>query len=168
MKSVVMYASHFGNTRKIAEAIASSLRTKGSVQLFSVDDAPACLPAGTDLVVIGGPTEQHGMTEPLIRFFARLESGALAGIHAAAFDTRLRWPRWLSGSAAGAIEARLREMDARLVAPAQSFFIKGIAGTGGRNTAALDADEVERAQAWATALAESLLASVPATPRQAI
>lgn len=165
MKSLVIYTSHFGNTRKIAEAVASGLRHHGSAQTLMVDDVRAQLPAGTDLVVIGGPTEQHGMTEPLIRFFARLEPGALAGIDAAAFDTRLRWPRWLSGSAAAAIEARLREMDAQLIAPAQSFFIKGIAGTGGRNTAELDSGEVERAQAWANSLADSLRASAPAAPR---
>lgn len=159
MNSVVLYTSHFGNTRMIAEAIGSGLRTQGAVRLVAIEDAPARLLAGTDLVLIGGPTEQHGMTAPLIQFFARLEPGSLAGVPAVAFDTRLRWPRWLSGSAATAIEAHLREMDARVVAPAQSFYIKGIMGTGGRNTAELDAGEVERAEAWAASLADSLRAS---------
>ena len=44
MTSVVIYASHFGNTRIVAEAIASRLRNAGPVELFAVDDAPTELP----------------------------------------------------------------------------------------------------------------------------
>ena len=164
MTSIVVYASHFGNTRKIAEAIAAGLRSCGPAQVYAAEEAPNRLPMRTTFVVIGGPTEQHGMTEPLTRFFARLEPSTLNGVAAAAFDTRLRWPRWLSGSAATTIATRLREAGAELIAPEESFYIKGIAGTGGRNTAELAAGEVERAQAWAAALAASVVSRSAATP----
>ena len=72
MNSIVIYASHFGNTRRIAETIASELQSRGSVQLLPADEAPAVLPAQTDLVLVGSPTEGHRMTVPAAEFFARL------------------------------------------------------------------------------------------------
>ncbi|HEU5440950.1 MAG TPA: flavodoxin domain-containing protein [Ktedonobacterales bacterium] len=164
MNSVVIYASHFGNTRKVAEVIAGALQPHGPVHVFSVDEAPTTFPAGTDLVLVGGPTEQHKMTEPMASFFDHLAPGALEGIAAAAFDTRLRWPRWLSGSAGSGIEQNLRHAGARVIAPAESFFIKGAAGTGGSSTAELDSGELERAARWAASVAGSPTLSTPAAP----
>ena len=152
MKTIVIYASRYGNTRKVAEAIAGALRPRGSALLLAADDTPGYLPEGTDLVIVGGPTEQHGLTEAMTRLFARLGPDTLSGVAAAAFDTRLRWPRWLSGSAGTGIAHKLRDAGARLIAPEESFFIKGAMGTGGRDTAELDAGELERAAAWAVSL----------------
>ncbi|HEX9056844.1 MAG TPA: flavodoxin domain-containing protein [Ktedonobacterales bacterium] len=164
MDSIVIYATHFGNTQKIAEAIADGLRAHGRVQVFAVEVAPLRLPVGTGLVVIGGPTEGHRMTEPMVRFFDRLESGSLRGIPAAAFDTRLRWPRWLSGSAGSDIADKLHQASARLIAPPESFFIKGAVGTAGSKTPELDAGELERAAAWGASLSGIPRESTPATP----
>lgn len=162
MKSIVIYASRYGNTRKVAEAIAGALRPRGSALLLAADDMPGYLPEGTDLVIVGGPTEQHGMTEAMTRLFDRLGTDALDGVAAAAFDTRLRWPRWLSGSAGAGITHKLRAAGARLIAPEASFFIKGAMGTGGRDTAELDSGELERAAAWAVSLGERMRAREPA------
>lgn len=164
MNSIVIYASHFGNTRKVAEVIAGALQPHGPVNVFSVDEAPATLPAGTDLLLVGGPTEQHKMTEPVARYFEHLAPGALNGVAAAAFDTRVRWPRWLSGSAGSGIEQKLRQAGARVVVPAESFFVKGAAGTGGGNTTELDSGELERAAQWSATVAASAAASAPAAP----
>jgi len=112
-------------------------------------------------VVIGGPTEAHGMTLPLAQFLDRLGPEALRSVAAVGFDTRLRWPRWLSGSAGLGITERLDQAGARVIAPAESFFIKGVAGTGGSKNAELQDGELERATAWGEALAGK---SVPAAP----
>ena len=162
MNSVVVYASHFGNTKKVAEAIADGLRAYGQALVFSTEDASTRLLEEAELVVIGGPTEQHGMTEPLARFLNRLTLHAPGAV--AIFDTRLRWPRWLSGSAAVSVSTRLRQAGAHLVAPEESFFIKGAAGTGGRDTAELDDGELDRAREWAVALAERVEFAQPAKP----
>ena len=154
MMSIIIYASRTGNTRTIAEAIAAGLRSHGPVQLLSADEVPATLPEATDLVVIGGPTEGHGMTEPLARFFDRLAPGALQGTAAAGFDTRLRWPRWLSGSAAAGITHRLGQAGAQVIAPAESFIVSG--------KPLLEPGEVERATAWAASLADALEVGAPA------
>ena len=68
------------------------------VQLFAAEE-PRKFPQGTDLIVIGGPTEMHRITEPLAEVLHRIEPETLHGVAAATFDTRLRWPRWLAGSA---------------------------------------------------------------------
>ena len=167
MKAVVIYASHFGNTEKIARAIAVGLWTRGTVEVLAADEAPAVLRPGTDLVVIGGPTEQHGMTQSLAYYLDRLAPGVLQDAAVAAFDTRLRWPRWLSGSAAVGITQKARAAGARMVVPPESFFIKGLAGTGGRNTAQLDSGELDRATAWARALANQVADSLTRQAQQA-
>ena len=156
MNSIVIYASHFGNTKKIAEAIADGLRSRGTVQVFSVEEAPVTLPYGTDLVVIGGPTEVHGMTRPLAQFFDRLGPGLRRGTAAATFDTRLKASRWLSGSAAVGSTRRLRQAGARLIAPAESFFVAG-------SPVVLLPGELERATTWGASLAAQVEALSPAS-----
>jgi flavodoxin len=158
MRTIVIFASRFGNTRTVAEAIAGTLQPRGSALLLAADDMPGRMPEGTDLVIVGGPTEQHGMTEAITRLFDRLEPGTLSGIAAAAFDTRLRWPQWLSGSAGRAIAHKLRAAGARVIAPEESFFVKGAMGTGGRDTAELDSGELERAAVWAASVANRMQA----------
>jgi flavodoxin len=161
MNSVVIYASRYGNTKKIAEAIAEGLRPFGTTQLFAAEEAPTRLPEGTELVVVGGPTEAHGMTGPLAEVFDRMEPEALAGAIAATFDTRLRWPRWLAGSAGVGAWNKLRHAGARMIAPAESFFVKN-AEKGAAPK--LEPGELERATQWSAALAEQARAEPAATP----
>ena len=160
MNSVVIYASRYGNTRKVAEAIAEGLRPYGTAQLFPAEEAPKGLPKGTELVVIGGPTEAHGMTEALAGVFDRMEPEALAGVMAATFDTRLRWPRWLAGSAGIGASNKLQQAGARMIAPAESFFVKNAEKGTAPN---LEPGELERATQWATALAEQARSELAAT-----
>jgi flavodoxin len=145
MHSLVIYASRNGNTRRIAEAIANRLGERGSVDLRPVDEAPTEIEPEIDLVVIGGPTEAHGMTPPVAEFFERLGPKALAGRRAVGFDTRLRWPEWLSGSAGARITDRLHGLGAKVVAPEESFFVT--------RKPELEAGELERAATWAGGLA---------------
>jgi flavodoxin len=154
MNSMVIYGSRHGNTRKVAEAIAAILREHGKVQVVSAEKAPAILPETTNLLVVGGPTEGHRMTEPVAQFFDRLSKGALAGKAAAAFDTRLRWPVWLSGSAGSGIEQKLLRAGARVIAPEVSFFVSG-------KLPVLEPGELERAAAWAVSLVSRVESRVP-------
>jgi flavodoxin len=155
MNSIVIYGSRHGNTHKIAEAIARELRRHGAAHLFSVDDAPSVLPKRTDLIVVGGPTEAHRMTQPMVKFFDQFTNGELEGIAAAGFDTRLRWPRWLSGSAGAGITARFRLAGAKVIDPEASFVVAG-------KYPVLEPGELERATAWAAALAARVEMRAPA------
>jgi flavodoxin len=155
MNSIVIYGSRHGNTKKVAEAIASELRRHGTAQLFSVDKALSVIPVTTDLMVVGSPTEAHRMTPPMVKFFDQLGNGELEGVAAAAFDTRLRWPRWLSGSAAAGITARLRQAGAEVIDPEGSFVVAG-------KYPVLEHGELERAAEWAATLAGKVESRVPA------
>ena len=154
MKSVVFYASRKGNTRLVAEAIADGLRAGGSTQVLSVEDGAASIDDGTDLIVVGGPTEGHGVTEAVVRFLDRISSNAAIPA-AAAFDTRVHWPRLLSGAAAEGIAQRLRGMGARLVAPPESFIVS--------MKPELLPGELERARSWGASLGDHVQAEFVTT-----
>jgi flavodoxin len=123
MQCIVIYASRSGNTRTVADAIAGSLGRHGTVETLAVESAPARIPAGTDLLVIGGPTEGHGISEPMKAYLERLDGESVRDVACAVFDTRLDWPRWLSGSAADRISDALRERGARVIAREESFIV---------------------------------------------
>jgi flavorubredoxin len=153
LDSVVIYTSRYGNTEEIAEAIAHGLRNRGPVQVMSAEEVSRVSMEKADLVVIGGPTEQHGLTESVAHLFDEARSQALWGKASAAFDTRLRWPRWLSGSAGARIAESLRSSGALVIVPEESFFVKGKATHG--ETPVLESGEPARATAWARSLAET-------------
>jgi flavodoxin len=163
MNSIVIYASHFGNTKKVAEAIADGLRSRGTAQALPVEEVVAALPAGTDLVVIGGPTEGHRMTRPMAQFLDGLEASTWRGVAAATFDTRLRWPNWLSGSAAAGIAKKLRRMGAQVIIPEESFLVEATSSTREDKGPELYAGELERATRWGASLAARVEALAPAT-----
>ncbi len=149
MNALVVYATRTGNTRRVAESIADALRARGLVvALHDVVDAPGLVPEGTDLMLVGGPTEGHGMTPPMAAYLQRLDRSGLRSVMAAAFDTRLWWPRILSGSAAASIARILREKGARVIDEGTSFIVS--------MKPELVAGELERAAAWGRELAEAV------------
>ena len=172
MKAAVVFESMFGNTRRIAEAIAEGMRDCCDVTVLSVRELTPRALADAELVVVGGPTHVHGMSRPSSRNACRdlaAKPGStvtyepapddpglrevlasLAGINApvATFDTRLRGPGVLTGRASLQIARRLRNSGSRLIAQPQSFFVD-------RNNA-LRPGELERARAWGAQLAASV------------
>lgn len=157
MKSVVVYGSRSGNTRKVAQAIAGALEEYGPVRLVAAEDASATVWDHCDLLVVGGPTEGRHITPPVRAFFDRLPAHALRGLDAAAFDTRLDWPRLISGSAASGIRRRLLDAGANIIVPAESFKVC--------SRPELRWGELERAPIWARQVAEAAHA---ASARQAM
>ena len=155
MNSLVIYGSRYGNTQKIAYAIAAGLRAYGTVEVVAAQEAHAIRLHGYDLVVLGGPTEGHGITKAMADFVDRI-GDAFTGTNTAAFDTRLTWPKWLSGSASGDIAKRLEGFGACLVAQPASFVVTG-------KPPALEPGELERAEGWARSLGTKLEAASPAT-----
>lgn len=153
MNSIVVYGSRFGNTQRVAEAIAGVLRERGDVRLLPAEEASTVVPRHGDLLVVGGPTEGHTLTPAVRQYLEALRAHGLWGVKAAAFDTRVGWPLWLSGSAAHPIARMLCRLGASMVGPEGSFIVT-------RQSPALLPGELERARAWAAALAE---AAEPAT-----
>ena len=98
------------------------------------------------------------MTPQMAAFLDRLPHLAVAGRPAAAFDTRVDWPRWLSGSAARNIGNRLERMGARVPVEAESFIVS--------MKPEIRPDELDRARSWGTRLADRFR-SLSATPTAA-
>jgi flavodoxin len=160
MRATVVCESAFGNTRKIAEAIAEAL----DAELLSVDDALPDLDA-LDLLVVGAPTHVHGLPSKQSRQAAVDQGGTgvdpTSGIRdwlaelprdngrlVATFDTRLENPIWLTGSAAKGIAKRLRRKGFEQAAEPESFYVLGTEGP-------LKDGELERAAEWAETLSRA-------------
>jgi len=122
MNSLVLYDTQFGNTKKIAETIGAQLQTEGAVRVAPIGGFAAQALAGIDLVIVGGPTQAHGMTDSMRQFLGRLD-GSISPLQAAAFDTRVKGPALLWGSAAKEIESKLRGAGFRVIVPAASFLV---------------------------------------------
>jgi flavodoxin len=153
MSSLVVYESRYGNTAQVARAIAAALEADGPVRLVEAADPSAFDVVGVDLLVVGGPTEGHGVSQSMRARLDRVRPDALGGVAAAAFDTRVNWPAFLSGSAAKGLAKTLQRLGARLVASPESFVV-----TGGKPDC-LVAGEPERARAWASRLGAAAAAA---------
>lgn len=147
MESLVVYDSKFGNTKKVAEAIADGLRSRGPVRLLGLDRLPPHDLGRVDLLFVGGPTQAHGITARTRQFLDALETRPGTGMVATAFDTTYRMPKVISGSAAKAIAGKLRRVGVRIFAPPGSFFVS-------RQGRELEQGETERARAWAKDVAD--------------
>jgi hypothetical protein len=164
MRALVVYESMFGNTREIAGAVADGLRARLAVDLVEVGAAPAVLPDDVALLVVGGPTHAHGMSKPESRADSAkragdrlvsrgigvrewLESlhGGSSRVAAAAFDTRIKGPELLWGSASKGAAKRLKALGFRVIAGPESFLVEG--PTGPVFDRLVDG-EVERARRW--------------------
>jgi flavodoxin len=145
MNTLVVYESQFGNTEKVAVTVAGALRAFGQAQAVRVDPAQPIELQGVDMLVVGGPTQNRGATSGIRSFLAAIPPKLLRNLPVACFDTRLRQPHWLVGSAAGALAKTLEKMGVSPVVPAESFLVSGQKGP-------LVSGELERAAAWAQSL----------------
>jgi len=156
MNALVVYDSKFGNTERIAETIALAFQEAVPTRLTAIDDVPdlgAAL-AGVDILVIGGPTQVHGVSAGLRHPVEELAEGSLKGVRTAAFDTRLHGMRAVTGSAAVRLGRLLRRRGAWLVVPPSSFIVEGREGP-------LHEGEVEHAHAWAVEVLHAVGIRVP-------
>jgi flavodoxin len=144
MNALVLYDSRYGNTERIAETIALAVQETMPTRLASIDEIDDCAEAlsGVDLLVIGGPTHRHGISDPLKDALSCLGERALAGIKVAVFDTRAHGARVVTGSAAVRIGRLLRRHGAWLVVPPASFIVDATTGP-------LQRGEIDHARKWA-------------------
>lgn len=152
MHTVVIYDSKFGNTERIAQAIARGAAALGDVRVLATTEAAAgdLAAAGRpDLLLIGGPTHNRGASAGL-RALVNALPATLRAVPAACFDTRYRGPGWLMGSAAGEAAKVIRKTGAELAAPPESFFI---VRSGPLPLQSLEPGELERAEQWGHAVA---------------
>ena len=155
MRALVVYDSVFGNTERIAQAIADGLGPQVRVELLRADDVAAGQVGGLDLLLVGSPTRGFRPTEAVATFLKGIRSKGLAGTKVAAFDTRyeaneldsaaLRLLVKTGGYAATRIARGLEKAGGDMVVPSEGFFVEGEKGP-------LRAGELERAARWATSI----------------
>lgn len=159
-QAVVVYQSVYGNTRLLAETIAERLASVAAVRVLAAHGTLDIDAAATDLLVIGLPTQRHGVAERASMFLSRLERQHPTGLRIAIFDTRYRMPRLVSGSAGRDAERRLRRMGCTIAVATESFFVERLASVRGGATRhrleRLEDGELTRAVAWASDLAAAL------------
>jgi hypothetical protein len=179
MRALIVYESMYGNTHAVADAIAAGLRPDFDVTAVPVREATALDVATADLIVCGGPTHVHTMSSRRTRdaaVQAALKAGAVLTLEpaaevtglrqwfqdvsspsntpAAAFDTRVDAPGFVTGRASRPIARRLRAKGFHVVVPPESFLVD--------KTTQLVAGELERATAWGRSLATAVRAAAPA------
>ncbi|MBN1426273.1 flavodoxin [Candidatus Fermentibacteria bacterium] len=164
MKARVVYESLWGNTAKIARAIAEGIGPEA--RAVSTAEATGDVLAGIDLIVAGAPLLAFGLPTEAIRESIRKDSGSapsppdlshpsmrawLEGLppgegRAAAFETRI-W--WSPGGAIGAISRGLKRAGYSPVAKGRRFIVTGKYGP-------LRDGELDRARQWGRALAQAM------------
>jgi flavodoxin len=151
MNTLVIYESEFGNTARIARAIATVLAGQGATRLESIYHVEHHVLEGVDLLVLGSPTQNHEATPDMLAWLDRVPPGALRKLPVAVFDTRYHLPQLFSGSAAQVIGQAVQHLGGTLIVPPESFFVLEREGP-------LEAGEVERAVSWINALLGTLQA----------
>lgn len=147
MNTLIVYDSTFGNTAQIARAIADSLGEYTQIRTALADGAALTEMKEIDLLIVGGPTQRHGISPAMRAYLESLPRRSLCGESAAAFDTRYHMAAWKSGSAAQRIASRLNRAGASLIVSPESFFVALREGP-------LEEVELERAAHWAKTIFE--------------
>ncbi|MBM3943905.1 MAG: flavodoxin family protein [SAR202 cluster bacterium] len=147
MKAVIVYDSQFGNTEAVAKAIASGMGPAVEARAVKVDAAGPADVKGAALLVAGSPVQAWRATPKMVEFLKKLEGEDLAGVKAAAFDTRIPGRiGGLFGTASKKLSGHLQKLGYELVDGPQGFHVTGTEGP-------LADGELQRATAWGRSLA---------------
>jgi flavodoxin len=156
MRALIVYFSKFGNTRRIAEAVADVMKQAGETRVVGIDQLAAADFEGADLVVMGSPT--HAFTlPPAVRSILEAQpAGILAGKSVAAFDTTVKpWPlRHLR--AAPKLLRQLGRLGGKPVAPPQTFFVRTTSPQQPGETDLLLEGQLDQARQWAAHILSQL------------
>lgn len=164
MNILIIYDSAYGNTARIAEAMASAVPAQHRVIAKQVNQAGTADASDTDILVVGSPTQGGMPTRPVQQYIDELPPHILSGKAVAAFDTRFSrhghgW--WLGlltrlvGFASPRITSKLKAKGGMLVLPPAGFIV-------GSKEGPLEKYEPRRAADWM----KKLLANAPAASRQ--
>ena len=163
MRVVIGYESMYGNTRKVADAIATAFAANDAVSVVPVS-ALAADAADADLLIVGVPTHAHGLPRPSSRRAAVDSASKNRTLHlddsatdtgvrewleelpspvsacVATYDTRFRLAAWLVGHPACAVARQLARRGGKVVTRPTSFFVD--------KSQRLRPGELERAPGW--------------------
>ena len=156
MKALILYDSVYGNTEKIALAIGHALGTQEEVSVVKAGEARPDQLAGSDLLIVGAPTQRFRTTPVLSDLLKSIPKNSLRGVKVVAFDTRLSMEEinkipvlaffvklfGKNAYAAWTIANQLKKKGGQLTGSPQGFLVAGMEGP-------LVEGELERAVDWA-------------------
>lgn len=126
-KAIVAYDTVFGNTEKIAKALATGLEQYGLlVDRVNIRRVDLDTLSQYDLIAIGGPTHHLSASQPMMDFLDNLAATDLGDKYGFAFDTRIDY--FFAGSASKYIEEKLERLGLRVLRPRGSALVKGLNG----------------------------------------
>jgi len=147
MKGTVVYDTSYGNTKKIAETIAETLKESGiEVDLFHVKDVKKLSAKDYNFLVLGSPTRFGTMSFAIRSFLGKVKSEEWMNKPFAAFDTEN--PENVEkkqGSAAEKIAEKLKEKKMNQLAPVLKALVFEMKGP-------LKEGEIERTKEYAKGL----------------
>jgi len=173
MKAQVVYESMFGDGRIIAESIADGLLQAGlDASAIEVGGAATTIPLDLDLLIVGGPNHQFGLSRESTRREAARHSDAgvvsdrigirewlteldhnRGGTKSVSYDTRMGHPKMLTtmDHASHTIAKALRRAGFTSLDKPRHFLVVDMRGP-------LVDGEPDRARAWGRRLADLLSA----------
>ncbi len=148
MKTLIVYDSLYGNTKKIAETIGQNI--SGEVKILPVKDVESSAFAPINLLIVGSPTHAGRPTENVKKFLQNISDNFLKDKYVAAFDTRASSldQSWfvkmlinVLGYAAIHIQKKLLQKGGVAIIEPTGFMVKGKEGP-------LEDGELARAEKW--------------------
>ena len=148
MKALIVYDSVYGNTEKIAKAVAEAITPSNEVKVVRAGEANPSELASVNLLIVGSPTHAGRPVPAVQDFLKKIPELSLKGVNVAAFDTRIsKKIVGVFGYAAGRIAGNLKKKGGTLIASPEGFFV-----TGGQGP--LREGELERAAGWAKGISQ--------------
>lgn len=149
MKTLVIYDSMFGNTKKIARAVGESF--KNGTQVLHISETKSEDLTSADMLIVGSPTHGGRPSQKMKEFLNTVAPNSFNGIKTAAFDTGIpvggqkcfmRCIIKFFGYASKRLANILKSKGAKIIS-VETFFVLGKEGP-------LKEGELERAKEWAT------------------
>ena len=158
MKVVVVYYSKYGNTKRLAEAIAAelSLKTESnalSMATCSLDDLKAA-----DSIIFGSPTYYQSVPKDVRQYIKALPKTILSDKWIVSFDTSLlMWKPIMLLTAAHGVMSRLRKLGGKKLVKPETFIVRKTETPSEGEIDLLEDGEKERAQSWARKIEQQLV-----------
>jgi flavorubredoxin len=153
-KAIVLYDTRYGNTERVAKALARGIELAGvKAECSHIADVDHHHLSEFDFVAIGGPTHYRTASQPMQDFLSSLRGLDLSGKAGFAFDTRKE--SFWAGSAAKYIERSLQSKGMKMIWPTTSAWVYVPAGTGEEDSS-LSREELKERQRSQVKLGEKM------------
>jgi flavorubredoxin len=127
-KAIIVYDTVYGNTEKVARALAQGLESSGTAKatLSRASETDVTNLSEYDIVIVGAPTHALNASKPIREFLGGIGGSVLKGKKAFAFGTKVK--NRMAGNAAKHIEKELSKLGAVIVRESVCAIVKGREG----------------------------------------